>query len=175
MMPQESKISNFCKVHSHQLQFAPTAHTILKICSISSFQQDAVHLRSTVPIFTLILWLCLCKCFQVMFNQVCQFVQDLRSFQWTFWGPNWEGSFGSFDSSFHLKMQETVTINVGLRKNIKQSADELIFERLIIQITLLGLPHLFRVVAIDSFSICTFSRHYLITQDSFFSWYSISQ
>lgn len=89
------------------------------ICSNSSYYKENFHpnppfqysarhtyLRSTVPVLTLILWLCLCKCFQVMFNQVCQFVQDLRSFQWTFWGPNWEGIFSSFDSSFHLKKQK---------------------------------------------------------------------
>lgn len=35
-MPQESQISSFCKVHAHRLQFAPTAHTMLKICTISS-------------------------------------------------------------------------------------------------------------------------------------------
>lgn len=35
-MPQEPQISNFWKVNAHRLQFAPTAHTVLKICTISS-------------------------------------------------------------------------------------------------------------------------------------------
>lgn len=89
-----------------------------------NIQQGTLYLRSTTSILTLILWLCLCKCFQVTFNQVCQFVQDLRSFQWSFWWPNWEGVFGSFDSSFHLKKKTKEgwwMLMKGLRKYLTPS------------------------------------------------------
>lgn len=128
-----------------------------------------MYLRWTVHIFTLILWLCLGKFFQVMFNKVCQFVHDPRSFQWTFWGPSWEGIFGSSDSSFHLKKKKAKEqcwiLMKGLRENINQS--NLLIFGLIIQITLLGTMYLFRVVTIDRFSIFIFSRHYPITEKCF--------
>lgn len=90
---------------------------ILKIWTMSSISVliNTLYLRSTDHIFTLILWLCLGKFFQVMFNQVCQFVHEPRSFQWTFWGPNWEGIFGSSDSSFHLKKSKRAVVNINQR------------------------------------------------------------
>lgn len=42
-MPQESQIQSLLKVHAHQLQFAPTVHTIKKIHPSLPFQYSARH------------------------------------------------------------------------------------------------------------------------------------